>query len=147
MLVEKILPRAQMRLAVAAASALVRDAAELMAKPHTDLVVVCDDGVMVGVVTKTDILARLDRCRFESGFDTRLDTVMTREVTSCQPTDSLPDLWLMMNRRDIHRIPVVDSAQRPVGVVYGRDALQALLREAQIEDELLRDYIMGVGYQ
>ena len=147
MFVEQILPRARERLAVITASGLVRHAAEVMAQPHIDLVVVCDHGVMVGVVTKTDILAQLDRHRFEPCFDTRLDAIMTREVISCRPSDSLPDLWLMMNKRDIHRIPVVDAAQRPVGVVYGRDALQTLLQEAQIEDGQLRDYIMGVGYR
>ena len=118
-----------------------------MAKPHADLVVVCDAGMMVGVVTKTDILAQLSRHWFEFGFDLRLDAIMTRNVASCRTSDSVLDLWLMMNERDIQRMPVVDSIHRPVGVVYGRDALQALLQEAQLEDGLLRDYIMGVGYR
>ena len=147
MLVEQIMPRARERLAVVSASDVVRNVATLMSTPHTDIVIVCDDGEMVGVVTKTDILALLHERRFESCFDTRVDVIMTREVVSCRSDDPLPSLWLMMNERDIQRIPVVDSAQRPVGVVYGRDALQTLLQEARIEDDLLRDYIMGVGYR
>ena len=56
MLVNQMLPRA--RLAVIEAEAPVREAAYLMSKPHTDLVVVCSHGHMVGVVTKTELSAR-----------------------------------------------------------------------------------------
>ena len=52
MLVKQMLPRAHERLAVIEAEAPVREAAYLMSKPHTDLVVVCSQGDMAGVVTK-----------------------------------------------------------------------------------------------
>jgi CBS domain-containing protein len=57
MLVKQMLPRAHERLAVIEEEAPVREAAYLMSKPHTDLVVVCR-GDMVGVVTKTELSAR-----------------------------------------------------------------------------------------
>jgi len=56
MFVGKMLPRALARLALIDLKEPVREAADLMAKPHTDIVVVCDHGEMVGIVTKTDIL-------------------------------------------------------------------------------------------
>ena len=43
MLVEQLLPRACERLAVVDAAASIRDAAEMMIEPHTDLVIVCRD--------------------------------------------------------------------------------------------------------
>jgi CBS domain-containing protein len=46
MLVKQMLPRARERLAVIEAEAPVREAAYLMSKPHTDLVVVCSQGDM-----------------------------------------------------------------------------------------------------
>jgi CBS domain-containing protein len=147
MFVETILPHARERLAVVAVNSFVWEAVKLMAKPHTDLVVVCEDAVMVGVVTKTDILAKLSRCDFGHSLDVRLDTIMTREVTSCRPTDPLFDLWIMMNKLDIRSVPVIDLGNRPMGIIYGREVLQALLQESQIEDGFLRNYIMGVGYQ
>jgi CBS domain-containing protein len=101
---------------------------------------------MVGVVTKTDILAQLARDGFRSGLDGDLDAIMTRDVTSCRPRDPILNVWLMMNQLGIDRVPVIDSAHKPLGIVYGRDALQVLLEEAQMEDGVLRDYIMGVGY-
>ena len=63
MLVEQMLPRARQRLAVIEAVAPVMESAALMYRPHTDLVVVCDRGDMVGVLTKTDIVGQFGRCR------------------------------------------------------------------------------------
>jgi CBS domain-containing protein len=60
MLVKQMLPRVRERLAVIEAEAPVREAAYLMSKPHTDLVVVCSHGDMVGVVTKTVLDAVAD---------------------------------------------------------------------------------------
>ena len=95
MIVKTILPRALERLATIEVGASVKKAVAQMAKPHTDLVVVSNQGEMAGVLTKTDI----------------------------------------------------DAARRPIGIVYAREILQALLSEAENEDELLRDYISEVGYQ
>jgi hypothetical protein len=49
MLVKQMLPRACEHLAVIEAEAPVREAAYLMSKPHTDLVVVCSHGDMASV--------------------------------------------------------------------------------------------------
>ncbi len=54
MLVKQMLPRARERLAVIEVEASVREAAYLMSKPHTDLVVMCSHGDMVGVVPEVD---------------------------------------------------------------------------------------------
>ena len=89
MFAEQMLPRARERLATISGAAPVRDAAELMSKPHTDIVVVCgEDGGMVGVVTKTDIVGQITRC-IGSGCTARVDAIMTRDVVSCQPGELL----------------------------------------------------------
>lgn len=61
MLVEQMLERVRERLAVVDAAASSKDVAGLMAKPHTDLVVVCECDDSVGVVTKTDIIGEISR--------------------------------------------------------------------------------------
>ncbi len=62
MYVEQMLTRARERLATIGADAPVRAAAEQMARSHTDLLVVCARAVMVGGVTKTDIVRQIARC-------------------------------------------------------------------------------------
>lgn len=147
MLVERILPKARERLAAIGADAPVREAADLMAKPHIDLVVVCDgDGKMIGVLTKTDIVGQIRMC---SGCNctTGVDRVMTRDVISCRPNEWLQGIWARMKEKNLQRIPVVDHEGKPLGIIYARDALQDLLNEVENEESLLRDYVMCVGYQ
>ena len=146
MFVEQILPQARTRLSVVDVGTPVRDAADLMAKSRIDMIVVCNAGVVAGVITKTDIVAQISRC-LESGFGAPVETIMARDVTHCRGTDLLLDVWRMMKERGFKRIPVVDERHNPIGIVYARDALQALLTEVEIEDELLRDYVSGVGYR
>lgn len=146
MFVENMLPRALARLTMVDAEAPVRAAADLMAKPHTDIVVVCDHGQMVGVVTKTDIVRQISRC-IGAGCIARMDSIMTCDVTHCRATDLLYDVWALMNKRGFQRIPVLGEGREPIGIVYTRDALQILLGEVEDESRLLRDYVSGVGYQ
>jgi len=147
MFAEQMLPRARERLATIDAAAPVKAAAELMSKPHTDLVVVCgQDGSMVGVLTKTDIVGQIRQC-IGSGCTATVDTIMTREVVSCRPNESLQDIWSIMKSRGIQRIPILDETGKPVGIIYARDALQCLLSGVEDDEALLRDYVMDVGYQ
>jgi CBS domain-containing protein len=147
MFVEQMLPRARERLATISGAAPVKDAAALMAKPHTDLVVVCgEDGGMVGVVTKTDIVAQITRC-IGGGCIARVDAIMTQDVVSCRSDEPLQGIWSVMKARGLQRIPVLDGNRKPVGIIYARDALQCLLGEVEGEETLLRDYVMNVGYQ
>ena len=142
MIVKNILPRALERLSVIEAGAPVREAATLMSTPHTDLIVVCDHGDMVGVLTKTDIVGQIG-----PGCTGRVDSIMTRDVTYCRTDDVLLNVWSVMRERGVQRVPILDEARRPLGIIYAREALQALLSESEDEDELLRDYISGVGYR
>lgn len=147
MFVEQILPRARECLAVVDAGAVIRDAVELMAKPGVDVVVVCERGVMAGVLSKTDVVAELSRR--PPGFDLSepVDEIMAHDAVSCRRGDALLDIWLLMKARGLQGVPVLDAKRRPIGVISVRDALQFLLREVEIEDEQLRDYIAGVGYR
>jgi predicted transcriptional regulator len=82
-----------------------------------------------------------------AGCTARVDSIMTRDVTYCRAHEILLDVWSVMRERGLQRIPILDEAQRPLGIIYAREALQALLSESKNEDELLRDYISGVGYR
>lgn len=148
MLAKAILLKARERLATVASSATLRDVAVVMSQPNTDLVVACDDdGTMVGVLTKTDVVRRIGRCSGASCTSVTVETFMTRAVVSCRTDAVLHDVWLMMKARSLQRVPVIDDAVRPVGIIYARDALQNLLGEVEDEEALLRDYVTGVGYR
>lgn len=146
MLVERLLPAARERLVTIADGAPLVQAAKLL-RPGTDLVVVCGPaGLLAGVITKTDIVSQISYCEGASCV-TPASLVMTRDVVLCRPGDVLHDVWARMKERSLKNIPVADQDLRPVGVLNARDVLQLLLQEAEDEEAMLRDYVMGVGYR
>jgi CBS domain-containing protein len=146
MLVQKLLPSCRKRLVTIGADAALVRAAELLSAV-VDIVVVCDSaGCLAGVVTKTDVVRRIRNCQGAS-CRTELATVMTREAVCCRPEDMVHDVWSAMRQRRLRNIPVTDADRRPLGVLTAGDALQSLLKEAEDEKALLRDYVMCVGYR
>jgi CBS domain-containing protein len=146
-LVQHVLENARKRLAVLSQEALVSEAAEILTNPNTPLVVVCDsDGITVGVLSRTDIIkvlagARVDAVKMNTG------AIMTNPVLSCHVDQTLQRVWANMNARSLRCVPVLDDSGRPHGVVHARDLVCALLDEVKEEEVLLRDYVLGVGYQ
>lgn len=146
MFVARILPIALQRLITIRDDALLTDAARALSSRPISLVVVCNpDGVMVGVITQTDIVRQIAHCHGVS-CTMSAAAAMTRNLTYCHPSDALQDVLSIMKERGFVHIPIVEQDSRPVGVINARDALQALLVEADDEGLLLRDYIMGIGY-
>jgi CBS domain-containing protein len=144
--VEQLLPAARARLVTIADDASLLEAARLL-RAGTDLVVVCGlAGVVVGVVTKTDVVTRI------SGYQgdivaTPIALVMSADVLLCAPRDLLRDVWSKMKTRGVKNVPIAGADGRPLGVLNARDALGLLLQELTDEECLLRDYVMGVGYR
>ena len=146
-LVSSIEAATRSRLLTVTIDTLLREVARLLSSTQISLVVVCDQaGLMVGVITKTNIVRQIGHCEGAACASTAAE-IMTRDVTFCRTTDCLPDVLSMMQARGFVHVPVIDAAGRPSGVVNARDALRELMAESQYEEALLRDYVMGVGYR
>jgi CBS domain-containing protein len=147
MVVERMLPIAHNRLVTIRDDAPLIEAATLLRDLDRDLVVVCNsDGLLVGVITKTDVVRQISHCN-GAGCMTAASSVMTRAVVLCRPDDRLNEVWSVMKERHLKHVPIVDQEVRPLGVLNARDALEALLEEVEYEEVLLRDYVMCVGYR
>lgn len=146
MLVERMLPAARQKLTTVASHAPLMDAAKILSRKEANLVVVCDaEGVLAGVIAKTDVVRQIGHCQGYS-CTTAASAIMTREVAFCRPRDFLKDVWATMKERGLKHIPVVDRDSRPVGLLVARDVLDVLLGEVEYEEQLLRDYVMTIGY-
>jgi CBS domain-containing protein len=143
--IEQLLPAARARLVTIADDAPLHDAAKLL-RAGTDLVVVCEaNGIMVGVITKSDVVARIGECQGAACM-TAAARVMSTEILQCVSSDLVHEVWKKMRTLDLKNIPIADAEGRPVGILNARDALGVLLQEVTSEESLLRDYVMGVGY-
>ncbi|MDP2358290.1 MAG: CBS domain-containing protein [Beijerinckiaceae bacterium] len=147
MLVKQLLPAIREQLVTISDDAALIHVAKLLQGRKTSLVVVCNsDGVMAGVITKTDIIRQISHCQGNI-CNTDTSSVMTRDVTFCNSDTLLREAWSIMKKRGLKHIPVADEKLRPIGVLNARHVIQALLDEVENEEELLRDYVGGVGYQ
>lgn len=141
--VQQLLPLSRARLVTISDKAPLHEAARLLCA-GTDLVIVCgENGAMVGVITKTDVVARIGECQ-GAACTTAAALVMSTEVLQCAPGDLVHEVWAKMKSRNLKNIPIADADGQPVGVLNARDALGVLLQEVKIEESLLRDYVMGV---
>jgi CBS domain-containing protein len=141
------LPLAGKRLVTIQDDSPLVEAARLLSEMSANLVVVCShNGRMRGVVTKSDVVKQISYCQGCS-CTTMVADVMTKDVTACHPDQSLYDVWLIMKEKGLKQVPITDPTAEPLGLLYARDALEILIKEAKYEQLLLRDYVMGVGYR
>lgn len=138
---------ARSRLLRVGTDALLAEVATLLSASQISLVVVCDaSDCVVGVITETVLVRQLGFGRADV-FTTRAAEVMNRDFTACAASDSLSDVLAMMHTRGLIHVLIVEAGSRPVGVLNARDGLRALLAAGNYEEALLRNYVMGVGYQ
>ena len=145
-IVEQVLTAARARLVTIASDASLLEAARLL-HAGTDLVVVCGvGGAVAGVITKSDVVARISECQ-GAACTTAVALVMSADVLQCAPGDRVQDVWSKMKACGLKNVPVCGTDGRPLGVLNARDALSVLLQAVKDEESLLRDYVMGVGYR
>lgn len=98
------------------------EAAELMQREDVGLVpVIADDGrKLIGVITDRDIVLKV----VAEGRDPRstaVTEVMSTDVVTCLPQESVETVMEQMASRQIRRIPIVDRDGSIVGIVSQAD--------------------------
>lgn len=98
------------------------DAAELMRREDCGLIpVVSDDGKkLIGVLTDRDIVIKV----VAEGRDPRstaVGDVMTSDVVTCLPQESVEMAMEQMATRQVRRVPIVDSDGSLVGILAQAD--------------------------
>lgn len=122
----------------------VRLAAEALANPRLGLVVVRGpDERPTGVVSKSDLVRHLAQAGL---VELPVTAVMTRTVITGSPADDLHETWQYMVRQRLQNLSVVGSDHQLVGTLDIRDALSAILKSEERQEEALINYIAGNGY-
>lgn len=110
----------------------LREAARLMARKGLKrLPVVSDEGALIGIVSRTDILrSALDLApaaealpRFTAGLFQSARDVLIGEVPTASPDDPLPDVVRKLVSSPLRRVVVVDAAHKVCGIILDSDLL------------------------
>ena len=122
------------------ATALVSDVIDRLKSKRIGVLVVSQTGSdIVGIVSERDIVSGLAE-QGPSLLDQRVETIMTREVKTCTPDDTIISVMELMTDRRIRHIPVLRDGVL-AGIVSIGDAVKFRLQELETEASHLRDYI------
>jgi CBS domain-containing protein len=115
----------------------VQRAAQLMDELNVGALPVCDDeDHLVGIVTDRDITVRAIAAGLHPAI-TSVDLVMSDRVRSCTPWQSPDEVLQQMATVQIRRLPVLDGADRLIGIVALGD-LAVRVPSAAVEEALRR---------
>ena len=117
----------------------VATAVRLLTQKRIGAVVVRDRrGKLVGILSERDIV-RAIADHGDAALEDKVEDLMTKEVKTCTPKDSIKDLMQMMTLRRHRHVPVCNELGDLVGIVSIGDAVKARLDEQAHEVAVLRD--------
>jgi CBS domain-containing protein len=103
------------------------------------LVVVGGAGQIAGILSERDIVRGL-ASRGGDVMGMKVAELMTSNVLTCHPQDSLETLMATMTANRVRHLPVEDD-HRLTGIITIGDVVKARLEEATQEMDQLREYV------
>jgi CBS domain-containing protein len=120
----------------------VYDALLIMADKDIGALIVLENEKMVGILSERDY-ARKVILQGKASKSTRVSEIMTRDVLTIHPDQTVDEAMEIMGRRHIRHLPVVENA-RVIGVISIMDTNRNIIyRQRQtireMEDKILSD--------
>jgi CBS domain-containing protein len=118
----------------------VSEAISLLKKYNLGAVVVSNDGMQIsGILTERDVVRQLvDGTDF---LDSPVSAVMTSEVLTCRPGESVQSLMNTMTEKRIRHLPVVDDSGKLAGLVSIGDVVKSHITQIEFERDQLEGYV------
>ncbi|GIK96872.1 MAG: inosine-5-monophosphate dehydrogenase [Alphaproteobacteria bacterium] len=121
--------------------ATIAEACRLFAEHRIGAVLVMEDDRVVGVFSERDTVRALAQ-HGGRALDIPLSEVMTRDVLTCSPEDSIDDIMGVMTARRVRHLPVVEEG-RLIGIISIGDVVKYRLEQAALEVDSLREYVLA----
>jgi CBS domain-containing protein len=120
----------------------VADAAQVLSAKRIGAVIVSPDGRhLAGILSERDIVRELGR-RGATCLTDKVDTLMTRTVVTCAPSDRTNAVLQMMTDGRFRHMPVMDGDEM-VGLISIGDVVKVRLSELATEVDALEGMIKG----
>jgi CBS domain-containing protein len=114
-------------------------AAKLLGEKKIGAVLVMNQSRLEGILSERDIVRVLGE-RGARVLDEPVSVVMTRKVVSCRQSDTVAGIMEMMTLGKFRHLPVVEEGM-VVGLISIGDIVKWRVREYEMEQEALREYI------
>ena len=120
--------------------ASLAEAARVLTKNRIGALIVRDaDGALTGIISERDIV----RAVAEEGAAAlafAVESRMTKDVATCEQTDTIEEIMETMTRCRFRHMPVVED-DNVVGIISIGDVVKWRVQEYENEQEALRTYI------
>jgi len=121
--------------------ATVYEALQLLAEKNIGMLVVLQDGELVGVVSERDY-ARKVALHGKTSMKTPVIEIMTEDVITVGTEGTVEEAMALMTKLHIRHLPVVDG-KKIVGVVSIGDLVKAIIADQEFTIDQLGKYISG----
>jgi len=139
MLIADILRRKGSTVVTIGSDAPVSQMVASLAEHRIGALIVVDEGQTVGIVSERDVVRRLHRVG-PGVLELPVSELMTTDVISCEPTDSVDQIGAAMTERRIRHMPVLDKGEL-AGIVTIGDVVAARIADLEQTRGQLEDYI------
>ncbi|MBB5808576.1 CBS domain-containing protein [Saccharothrix ecbatanensis] len=120
--------------------ASVADLVAALAEHNVGAMVVIGPEGIAGIVSERDVVRKLHE-RGGELLGAPVSDIMTSEVHTCTPRDSVDSLTLLMTEQRIRHVPVLDDG-RLVGIVSIGDVVKSRINQLQEDQDKLTAYIV-----
>jgi CBS domain-containing protein len=118
---------------------IVYDALDLMFQKNVSALLVLDGDELVGIFTERDY-ARKVILQGRASKETLISEIMTGDLITVTPNDSINDCMKLMSSRFIRHLPVLENG-KVVGVISIGDVVKFVIDEQQFIIENMEHYI------
>lgn len=119
-------------------------ALQVMSENNVGAVMICEEDQMLGIFTERDYCRKIILMG-RSSLNTPIQDIMTKNMITINPTQSMEECMELMTKYHIRHIPVVEAGNL-VGVISMRDVLEAIISFKQEHIDRLESYILGNDY-
>lgn len=99
------------------------------------------DGSLTGIVSERDVVRQL-QVHGAALLSFPVESIMTTDVVTCTPHDSVEDVMRLMTERRVRHVPVVDHGML-AGIVSIGDVVKSRIDDLEATAGYLESYITG----
>ena len=120
---------------------IVYNALEIMVEKNVSALLVTENEKLTGIFTERDY-ARKVILKGKASRDTRIEEIMTEEVITVSPDDTIDSCMRLMTNNFIRHLPVVEN-DNLIGIISIGDVVKYIIEEQTFIIQNMEHYITG----